>query len=49
LRTQYRLPGALPQLSSHKIDRQAVRAGLDLSAADDRGPRIAVAKEDDRV
>ena len=39
-------PGALPKLSNHKIDRQAVRAGLDLSAADDRGPRSAAAKED---
>jgi crotonobetaine/carnitine-CoA ligase len=42
-------PGALPKLSNHKIDRQAVRAGLDLSAADDRGPRTAVAKEDGHV
>jgi crotonobetaine/carnitine-CoA ligase len=42
-------PGDLPKLSNHKIDRQGVRAGLDLSAADDRGPRTAVAKEDDRV
>jgi acyl-CoA synthetase (AMP-forming)/AMP-acid ligase II len=42
-------PGALPKLSNHKIDRQAVRAGLDLPAADDRGPRTAVAKEDGHV
>lgn len=42
-------PGALPKLSNHKIDRQAVRAGLDLPAADDRGPRTAAAKEDGHV
>jgi acyl-CoA synthetase (AMP-forming)/AMP-acid ligase II len=39
-------PGALPKLSNHKIDRRSVRAGLDLAAADDRGPRAAVTKED---
>jgi carnitine-CoA ligase len=30
---------ALPKLTSLKVDRRAVRAGLDLAAADDRGPR----------
>lgn len=30
---------ALPKLASLKVDRRAVRAGLDLAAADDRGPR----------
>jgi acyl-CoA synthetase (AMP-forming)/AMP-acid ligase II len=39
-------PGALPKLSNHKLDRRRVRAGLDLAAADDRGPRAAVVKED---
>ena len=39
-------PGALPKLSNHKIDRQSVQSGLDLAAADDRGPRAAGVKED---
>jgi crotonobetaine/carnitine-CoA ligase len=39
-------PAALPKLSNHKIDRRAVQASLNLSAADDRGPRAAVTKED---
>lgn len=30
---------ALPKLASLKVDRRVVRAGLDLAAADDRGPR----------
>lgn len=30
---------ALPKLASFKVDRRAVRAGLDVTAADDRGPR----------
>jgi acyl-CoA synthetase (AMP-forming)/AMP-acid ligase II len=42
-------PGALPKLSNHKLDRRRVRAGLDLAAADDRGPRAAVVKEDTDV
>ncbi len=42
-------PGALPKLSNHKIDRRSVRASLDLAAADDRGPRAAVVKEDSDV
>ena len=38
---------ALPKLASLKVDRRAVRAGLDLTAADDRGPRTRNRTEED--
>jgi crotonobetaine/carnitine-CoA ligase len=38
---------ALPKLASLKVDRRAVRAGLDLASADDRGPRTRNRTEED--